>query len=435
MEQIQTTALVSRDPAAIAAAESAKARIQAAYIMAMNKPRNEDEARIKILNACKRPAFAERVEFSKPVGKMKIKGPSIRLAELVLREWENIYSDTQVIYEDDTVRRVRVSIIDLETNAQFSKEVQIRKTVERKKPDGYEIVGERTNSRGEKVYIVNATDDDLQNKENALISKAIRNEGLRLIPSDIIDEAIDTARETLRKKNSEDPQAAKKKIFDSFYSVGISPKELEKYLKHSVETISPAELEELRGIFTSIKEGSSTWADYNKPEDNKEPREPVPPGTDPYKTKETKPSIEPEDGHQNDKAKDKPEEKIDVDEAHATIDFLNDADETAILNWINENRQDFEGMAIGIKKTFKARYKKVIGTEFIEDGPKPEKDEKESSDNIYVKQVEQYIELLKKKDFDDVLKEFHVKKYQDIPNQEREVFVKKLKEKLEKQDS
>ena len=68
------------DPSAIAAAEAAKAEIQAAYLMALYKPRNEMDARDRIINACKRTELAARVEYSKPVGNKKIKGPSIRLA-------------------------------------------------------------------------------------------------------------------------------------------------------------------------------------------------------------------------------------------------------------------------------------------------------------------------------------------------------------------
>ena len=54
------------DPAAVAAAEAAKARIQAAYIMAIQRPRSYDQSRIKILEACSRPAFAEKVEYRFP---------------------------------------------------------------------------------------------------------------------------------------------------------------------------------------------------------------------------------------------------------------------------------------------------------------------------------------------------------------------------------
>jgi len=267
MKEFTQTALTTTDPSAIAAGEAARARIQSAYIIAMNKPRNEDQARDRILEACKRPAFAERVEFSKPVSNRNIKGPSIRFAELALREWENVMADTQILYEDDKVRRVRVSVLDLETNAQFCKEIQIRKTVERKKPEGHEVISERVNTKGETVYIVIATDDEFHNKEAALISKALRNEGLRVIPSDITDEALETARQTLAARDAKDPKAAKKKVLDTLSSIGIKPKDVERYLKHSIDTISPAELENLRGIYTAIKEGSASWAEYIKPAD------------------------------------------------------------------------------------------------------------------------------------------------------------------------
>ena len=254
--------IFSSDPAAIAAAESAKARIQTAYLMALHKPRVEDQARVRILEACKRPKFAERVEFSKPVGTRKIRGPSVRFAELALREWGNIDTETQVVYEDDHIRRIKVRLLDLETNTGFSRELQIKKTVERKSRKDREVVGERTNTKGENVYIVVATDDELENKQNALISKAVRNEGLRLIPSDITDEAIETATATMRNKFAEDPKAEKKKIIDSFSEIGIKPKNIEGYLKHSIDTISPPELQGLRGMYRAIRDGEATWASY-----------------------------------------------------------------------------------------------------------------------------------------------------------------------------
>jgi hypothetical protein len=250
------------DPAAVAAAEAAKARIQSAYQMAIYRPRNSDESRDRILHACKRPMFAEKVEFSKPVGGKQIKGPSIRFAELALREWGNILSDVQILYEDDLVRRSRVMVVDLETNASFSKEIQINKTVERKNKADREVVGERTNTQGQVVYIVKATEDELQNKENAAISKAVRNEGLRVIPTDIVDEALATAKATLADRDKADPDQAKKKILDSFSEIGVKPKDLQKYLGHPTDSLSPKELTDLRGIYRAIKDGETSWADY-----------------------------------------------------------------------------------------------------------------------------------------------------------------------------
>ena len=47
MTQNNSSAITYADPAAVAAAEGAKARIQAAYIMAMQRPRSYDQSRIK----------------------------------------------------------------------------------------------------------------------------------------------------------------------------------------------------------------------------------------------------------------------------------------------------------------------------------------------------------------------------------------------------
>lgn len=259
------------DPAAVAAAESAKARIQAAYTMAAYRPRNEDQARVKILNACRRPAFAERVEYAKPVGKDRtgqqtyINGPSIRFAELCIREWGNIDCQNQVVYEDDDVRRVRITVTDLETNSSLSKEVQLSKNVERKSDRGREVVRERINSWGDKIFIVRATDDEMQIKTDAAISKALRNEGLRLIPQDIVDEAIDTARATMRDRDAQDPEAAKKKLIDAFYSFGVEPAQLTEYLGHDLKACTPAEIADLRRVYAAIKSGDAKWADFTEP--------------------------------------------------------------------------------------------------------------------------------------------------------------------------
>lgn len=262
------------DPGAIAAAETAKARIQSAYVMAFHRPRNSDQARDSILRACKRTGFAEKVEFSKPVGGKQIKGPSVRFAELALKEWGNVLSETQVIFEDDRIRRLKVFCTDLETNLTYSKEIVVSKTVERKSPTSdREILEERINTKGEKVYIVRATEDELQNKESALISKGIRNEGLRLIPTDIIDEGIETARETLKKRDEQDPDAAKKTVLDAFSELGIRPKEVEAYLGHPLDTIAPVELQTLRGMYRAIKDGEATWKEYREEKDKPESEE------------------------------------------------------------------------------------------------------------------------------------------------------------------
>ena len=47
------------------------------------------------------------------------------------------------------------------------------------------------NSYGDTVYLVEATEDDLLTKQAAHVSKVIRTAALRLLPSDILEEAME----------------------------------------------------------------------------------------------------------------------------------------------------------------------------------------------------------------------------------------------------
>ena len=138
----------------------------------------------------------------------------------------NVLAETDVIYDDTRRRIVRVNVTDLEANISYPKTVTIEKTVERKNRKGRIVLGERLNSYDEIVYIVEATEDEILNKENALISKAMRTCALRVIPGDLIDEAIYRIYETRKKEAFNDPDSYRKKLIDSFASLNVMPKDL-----------------------------------------------------------------------------------------------------------------------------------------------------------------------------------------------------------------
>jgi hypothetical protein len=253
-----------RGEIAIAAmAAKAKAEVEARYVMAMQpgRQRIHMEVRNSILEACKRPAFCEGAIYRKPVGGQKtVDGFSIRFAEEAVKAMKNIAVDTMAIYEDEDRLTIRISVTDLEANTTYADEARIAKTVERRTlKEGQSAISERMNSTGQKVYLVAATDDDLLNKINAAKSKAIRNSGLRLIPQDILEEAWQQIWETME-KGGKDPKADTKKVCDGFSKIGVSPAELERYLGHALDTISPKELTILRGIYTAINDEETTWA-------------------------------------------------------------------------------------------------------------------------------------------------------------------------------
>ena len=261
-----STALAQHSPptyetAGSAVAAQQTALVQARYTVALARPRDIDRVREGLLKDCRRPSFAAVAEYNKPIGK-GVKGPSIRFAESAIRHMTNITVDTATVYDDREKRIVRVCVTDLEANVPYSQDVTITKTVERKKPKpGDVVIRKRLNSYGEEVSEIEATDDDILNKQNALISKAVRTLGLRLIPGDIIDEAMYLVRKTRADEDAKDPDAARLALFDAFGDLGVRIADLKTYLGHDGATLSPKELAELRGLYTAIRDGEATWTE------------------------------------------------------------------------------------------------------------------------------------------------------------------------------
>ena len=245
--------------AALAMAAQQKAVVEARYKMALARPRDLDSVRQNMLKDARRPSFASVAIYHKPVGK-GIEGPSIRFVEAAIRNMTNILTETSTISEDEERRVIRVAVSDLETNTYFSQDVTVTKTVERSKlPQGEKPIRVRTNSYGKPVYILHGTDDDILNKQNSLISKAVRTLGLRLIPGDLVDEALYYVRQTMAKQDAADPDAAKNRIIDAFAQLGVPVEALKDFLGHELSSIDPAELQLLRSTYSAIKDGETTW--------------------------------------------------------------------------------------------------------------------------------------------------------------------------------
>lgn len=251
---------VRTETATAAVAASEQAKVQARYIVAMQRPRDWMTVRAKLLDACRRPGFASAARYSKPVSGQKIEGPSVRFAEEALRSMGNAIPEQSVIYDDEAKRIVRIAVTDLESNLSYSTDITIEKTVERKElKEGQVPLGSRKNSWGKTTYLLPATEDEVANKVNAASSKALRNNALRILPADILEEAMAQCVETIRRDVADDPTAATKKIADAFAALRIMPNELAEYLGHPLDQSSPAEIVELRAVYQAIKDGETTW--------------------------------------------------------------------------------------------------------------------------------------------------------------------------------
>lgn len=248
--------------AATAAAAQSMAAVQARYALAVARPRDIDAVRVALLADCKRPGFAEVARYSKPVGGTAVEGPSIRFVEAALRAYRNVYREVTVLYDTDSQRCVRVSVTDLEANITHSTEIVVGKTVERKRlRQGQQAMSERVNSYGQVVYRVEATDDDVAIKQAAMVSKAIRELGLRILPGDLVDEGQAACIQTKMAGVREDPERARKALVDAFVAIGVQPTDIARYLGHPIAQMSPREVVELRQIYASVRDGETTWSD------------------------------------------------------------------------------------------------------------------------------------------------------------------------------
>lgn len=252
-------------PAMVAAATKAAAMVNARYGMALKRPRSEARALERLSNACKDRRFAESAEYRLPVGK-GITGPSIRFAEEALRAWGNVEVLVDVMADDPEERTVNVTILDLEANLSYSRAISFAKVAERRELKPKEVaLGERVSrTSGEVVYLVPVDEGTLLRMQQAQVSKAIRSEGLRLIPSWIVREALDLARATLRKSDAEDPRAAMKKLSGAFSEIGISVAKLERHVGAALGDLSPDQIQELRELYVAIREGDLTWGDVER---------------------------------------------------------------------------------------------------------------------------------------------------------------------------
>lgn len=255
------------ETAAAGVAAQVEAQIKARYALAIRQPRDMDMVRTKLLKACARPRFAESARYKLPRNKkdrdgnwVPITGPSIRFAEEVARSVGNLSIDAAVVHDDSERRIIRVTVTDVEANLPLSADVVVEKFVERSKlKEGQTMISSRQNSNGKVVYRVEADEGELVLKQAALCSKARRNLILQVLPADILEEAMDACLATMDKADAQDPDATRKGIFDRFAGIGITPDDLKAYVGHDMARVDKSLWQDLRDLFTALREGATTW--------------------------------------------------------------------------------------------------------------------------------------------------------------------------------
>lgn len=220
------------------------ASIQGAIFMARQFPRDEEMAKKKILAACERPGLAFSAVYKYARGGTTIEGPSIRLAEQLAQSWGNIDYGIRELEQANGESVVEAYAWDMETNTR-----QVKRFV---------VPHERYTRKG--TFALNDPRD---------IYEAVANNGARrlracilgVIPGDISEMAVEACKRTQVGAVKIDKDSVDKllKAFDE-YKVGQAS--IEARIQRNISAIDAYQMNELRNIYMSIRDGVGSPSDY-----------------------------------------------------------------------------------------------------------------------------------------------------------------------------
>lgn len=243
IESPQSTALST---AAAGVQSRQMAEVQSSMIIAKKFPRDEDACHERIMKACKRTRLAMQAEYVFPRGKEKVTGPTIRLLETIAQAWGNIDFGVIEVERKESESVCQAYAWDLETNTRRTSNFTVSFYIKAK-------------GKLEKI-----TDPrDLQAHIQAQGARHVRNCIAAIVPGDVVDDAIDQCRQTLKAaEGNKSPKERMAGMVPAFAELGVTQGMLVAFLKHNLESTTEAEFQKLRKIYQSLKQEASNVEDW-----------------------------------------------------------------------------------------------------------------------------------------------------------------------------
>lgn len=220
------------------------ALILASMSMAKRDRRNESQAYIDIIDACKRITLADQAVYAYPRGGKMVTGASIRLAEVLAQKYGNVRIEISIVKQDQHQTEAVATAIDMQSNYVVSQ--------------GFIVPHKRTTKKEVKVL----TDErDIREMVQNIGSRILRGCILRVIPGDITEAALRQCEKT--QASSDVPIAQQiKNMIVAFDELGVKVEHLEKRLGHNLDATIPAEIVTLKAIYKSLKDGMADRSDF-----------------------------------------------------------------------------------------------------------------------------------------------------------------------------
>lgn len=238
--------LMGRNQGQIAQYQESKelSEIKGKMFLARQFPRDPEWSLQSAMKECQRKELAEAAQYEFPKGDSVVKGPSIRLVEVLARHWGNITSGVDEIESKDGETTIKSYAWDLETNVSDSKTFTVKH--------------ERSVGKGDNRRIKKLTDE--RDIYEMVANKGARRKRaclLSVLPGWYVDAAVTACEETLRKSLTEGKSMEEviSSIVTAFSEFDISPVQIEDKLGKPVESLSKNDVVKLRHLYSAIKDG------------------------------------------------------------------------------------------------------------------------------------------------------------------------------------
>src|SRR4030095_4073149 len=220
------------------------AEVQAAMLVARMNPRDEKAAVDRIIEACTRLTLTENALYSYSRGGTDVTGPSIRLAEVLAQNWQNIDFGIRELEQREGESTVEAFCWDVQNNVRQRKVFQVAH-VRYSKAKGNTVLSDPRD-----IYEMVANQG----------ARRLRACILGVVPGDVIEAAIKQCEVTLGVKAEVTPERLKS-LVEKFAEFGVTREMIEGRIQRNLEAMTPALLVQLGKIYNSLKDGMSAPAD------------------------------------------------------------------------------------------------------------------------------------------------------------------------------
>lgn len=220
--------------------------IKGKMLLARQFPRDPNYALQAALQECERKELAEQAMYEFTRGDSKVRGPSIRLVEVLARHWSNITCGVDEIESKDGETAIKSYAWDLETNVSDSKTFTV-KHVRTTNHGSYKLTDERD------IYEMVAN-KGARRKRACLLA---------VLPGWYVDAAVDACEKTLTNSltDGQTLEEVIQKLVAAFSEFGIAPGQIEEKMSKEVGNLSKNDVVKLRHLYSAIKDGFVKPAD------------------------------------------------------------------------------------------------------------------------------------------------------------------------------